>query len=53
MGGIEPLVVLPVAALHLAVMPRGIGPDYLVADAMLLRTQLEKGGLIPVDFTST
>ncbi len=44
----EPLVVLPVAALHLAVMPRGIGPDYLVADAMLFQTHLEKGGLIPV-----
>ena len=48
MGGIEPLVVLPVAALHFAVMPRGIGSDYLVADAMLLQTHLKKGGLVPV-----
>lgn len=48
MGGIESLVVLPVAALHLAVMPRGIGPDYLVADAMLFQTHLKKGGLVPV-----
>jgi len=48
MGGIEPLIVLPVAALHLAVMPRGIGADYLVADAMLLQTHLKKGGLVPV-----
>ncbi len=48
MGGIEPLIVLPVAALHLAVMPWRIGADYLVPDAMLLQTHLEKGGLIPV-----
>ncbi len=48
MGGIEPLIVLPVAALHLAVMPWRIGADYLVPDAMLLQTRLEKGGLIPV-----
>ena len=48
MGGIEPPIVLPVAALHLAVMPWRIGADYLVPDAMLLQTHLEKGGLIPV-----
>ena len=48
MGGIEPLIVLPVAALYLAVMPWRIGADYLVPDAMLLQTHLKKGGLIPV-----
>ncbi len=48
MGGIEPPIVLPVAALHLAVMPWRIGADYLVPDAMLPQTHLEKGGLIPV-----
>ncbi len=46
MGSIEPLIVLPVAALHLAVMPWRIGADYLVPDAMLLQTHLEKGGLV-------
>lgn len=48
MGGIEPLIVLPVAALHFAVMPWRIGADYLVPNAMLLQTHLKKGGLIPV-----
>lgn len=48
MGCIEPLIVLPVAAFHLAVMPWRIGTDYLVPDAVLLQTHLEKGGLIPV-----
>ena len=35
MGGIEPLIILPVAALHLAVMPWRIGADYLMTDGML------------------
>lgn len=35
MGGIEPLIVLPVAALYLAVMHWRIGADYLMPDAML------------------
>ena len=48
MGCIEPLIVLPVATLHFAVMSWRIGADYLVSDAVLLQTHLEKGGLIPV-----
>ena len=48
MDGIEPLIVLPVAALHLAVMPWRIGADYLVPDAILFQTHLKKGGLISV-----
>lgn len=48
MGSVEPLVVLPVAAFHLAVMPWHIGADYFMPDAMLFQMYLEKGGLIPV-----
>ncbi len=48
MRSVEPLVVLPVAALHLAVMPWRIGADYLMPDAMQFQMCLEKGGLIPV-----
>ena len=48
MGGIEPLIVLPVAALHFAVMPWRIGADYLMPDAMLPQMYLKKGGLVPV-----
>ena len=32
-AGIEALLVLPVAALHLSVVARGVGADELVADA--------------------
>ena len=35
MGSVEPVVVLPVAALYLAVMPWRIGADYLMTDGML------------------
>lgn len=48
MGRIEPFIVLPVAALHLAVVPGRIRTDQLVPDAMLLQMYLEKGGPVPV-----
>ena len=48
MSGIKPLIVLPMAALHLAVMPWCIGTNYLVLNPMLPQTHLEKSGLIPV-----
>lgn len=35
MAGIEPLLILTVAALHLAVVAWGIGTDELVADTKL------------------
>ena len=44
MGGVEPLVVLPVAALYLAVVPGCKGSDDLVADAVGLQMLLEKRG---------
>ena len=46
-AGIETLLVLTVAALYLAIVPRGVGPDKLMADAELLRCRLEQGGQIP------
>ena len=48
MGGVEPLVVLPVAALYLAVVPGCKGSDDLVADAMHFQVFLEESGLFPV-----
>ena len=48
MGGIEPLVILPMAAFHLPVMSWCKGPDHLVADAVTLKMHLEQGGLVPV-----
>ncbi len=47
MGGVETLVVLPVAPLHLPIVPRRIGTDYLMADAMELQVFLEQGGFVP------
>ena len=45
---IEPLVVLPVAALYLPVMSGSIGTDKLMPDSMFLQTFLEKRWFIPV-----
>ena len=39
-------MVLPVAALHLAVVARRVGPDQLVTDAQLGGSFLEQGGQI-------
>ena len=47
-GGIKTLVVLPVAALRLAVMPGCIGANDFMEDAVALETLLEKGWFIPV-----
>ena len=44
MGGVEPLVVLPVAALYLAVVPGCKGSDDLVADAVGLQMLLKERG---------
>ena len=44
MGGVEPLVVLPVAALYLAVVPGCKGSDDLVADAVGLQMFLKERG---------
>ncbi len=48
MGCIEPLVVLPVAALYLAVVPGGVGTDHFVADAVALQIELEHSRLVPL-----
>lgn len=48
MGGIEPLIVLPVAALHFPVVPWGIRTDKLMGDPMLFQVLLEQGGFLPV-----
>ena len=48
MRGIEALVVLPVAALHLPIMPGGIGTDHFMLYPMFLQTFLEKGWFIPM-----
>ena len=47
MGGIEPLIVLPVAALHLAVMPRCIRTNELVLDTKIISSFLKKGLDVP------
>ena len=44
MGGVEPLVVLPVAALYLAVVPGRKGPDDFVTDAVGLQMFLKERG---------
>ncbi len=44
----EPFVVLPVAALHLPVVPGGKGSNQLVPDSVPFQAYLEEGGLVPV-----
>lgn len=48
MGGIETLIVLPVAAFHFPVVPWSKGPDQFMPIAMLRQVCLEKGKLVPV-----
>lgn len=48
MGGVKTLIVLPVAALNLAVMPWCVGTDQLVPDAVTFQMCLKKSRLIPV-----
>ena len=48
MGRVEALIVLPVAAFHLPIVPGRIGTDQLVADAVLLQTFLKKSGFVPM-----
>ena len=48
MSGIEPLVVLPVAALHLSVMPGRIGADQFMPYPVFLQMFLKKGWFIPM-----
>lgn len=48
MSGIEALIVFPVAAFHLAIVPGHKRPDQLVADTMAFQMYLEQGGLVPV-----
>lgn len=45
-GGIEPLVVLPVAALHFSVVPWRKRADQFVPDPQLFQTHLKNGRLI-------
>lgn len=45
MGGIKAFIVLPVAALDLAVMPWRVGADQFMPDPVLSQTALEEGGL--------
>ena len=47
MGGIEPLIVFTVAALHLAVMPGCVGFDELMSNAVKFQMFLKKGRFIP------
>ena len=46
MAGIEAFLILAVAALHLAVVARRVGPDQLVTDAQLGGSFLEQCGQI-------
>lgn len=48
MRGIEALIVLSVAALHLPVMPWRIGADHFMPYPMFLQAFLKKGWFIPV-----
>lgn len=48
MGGIEPLIVLPVAALYFPVVSGRVWPDQLVPDAVPFQMHIKKCGLIPV-----
>ena len=41
MGRIEPLIVLPMATLHLAVVSGCVGADHFVADAILFQAALK------------
>ncbi len=47
-AGVEAFLVLPVAALHLAVVPGRVRPDELVADAQFGSGFLEKSRDIPL-----
>ena len=47
MARIEFVVIFSVTALYFAIVPWGVGPDKLMADAELLRGRLEQGGQIP------
>ena len=46
-AGIEAFLVLPVAALHLTVVARGIGADELVSDAQLGSGRFKQGRAVP------
>ena len=46
-GGIEALLVLPVATLHLAVVAGSVGTDELVADSQVGSGGLKEGGQLP------
>ncbi len=48
MGGIETLIVLPVASLYFAVVPRCIRADQFMPDPVLLQMDLKQGGFILV-----
>ncbi len=46
--GIEPFIILSVAAFHFTIMPGGKRPDQLVVDPMAFQVHLEQGGLVPM-----
>lgn len=48
MGCVEPLIVLPVAALHFPIVTWSEGTDDFVADPVHFQVFLEKGGFFPV-----
>lgn len=48
MGGIESLVILPVAAFHFPIMSGCVRADYFMPYPMFLQTFLEKGQFIPM-----
>ena len=47
-AGVEALLILPVAAFHLAVVAWGIGADQFVTDAQFSGCFLEQGGQGPL-----
>ena len=48
MGGIEPLIVLPMAALYFPIVPGHVWPDQFVPDAVSFQMHIKKCGPIPV-----
>ena len=45
---VEPFLIFPVTALHLAVVPRGVRTNELVADAKFMGSIFKKGGDVPL-----
>ena len=48
MGGIEPFLILPVTALDLAIVSRGVGANQFMPDAQVLSSLFKKGRKVPL-----